>query len=130
MTQNPNISMPEWLLLKKFQLHIYWFNFILPVNERMASSILYCFRYFIALVVSRSKIKIKYILNKKSRNWANSRYPQRKLRKFRCVKRIPKTKVLQKLQTSVYNSDYLIHFKAKRKILSKHSSFLKLTFFF
>lgn len=30
----------------------------------MASSLFYCFRYFIALIMSRTKIKIKYILKK------------------------------------------------------------------
>lgn len=54
----------------------------------------------------------------------------RENRKFRCVKTIPKTKVLQKLHASVYNSDYLIHFKARRKALSKHSNSLKIAFLF
>lgn len=121
---------PARMVIAKDVSTVYWFNFLLPVNERMASSILYCFRYFIALIMSKSKIKIKYILKENSRNWANSKYPQRKLRKFSCVKRFPKTKVLQKLQASVYNSDYLIHFKARRKILSRHSSSIQITFLF
>lgn len=119
---------PARMVIAKDVATVYWFNFLLPVNERMASSILYCFRYFIALIMSKSKIKIKYILKENSRNWVNSKYPQRKLRKFSCVKRIPKTKVLQKLRASVYNSDYLVHFKSRRKILSKHISSIKITF--